>query len=167
MMMQMKVLAFVLVALIQFAGRGISQVILSSSAGLNSAVPTKEKAVETLREFLAAYKAGNTKKMKSLVKPPPHWERKSEIYYFNYLRLSRLDAQKLAVAINTLAAKGKWGKSTAIHKAIGGLERCVDNLDVSLDNCYTLLYNEDSGIDFHWDGTKLLIIRFDDVGDIK
>lgn len=129
--------------------------------GTKSAEPTKENAVQTLRDALAALEAKDYDKAATFFKIPANAS--SEDIKKQLSRL--LEIQELSASgIDILARDGKWGKLEEVF----GAERAknmVERAGVSADSCYGLnLRNAEAG--FYWDGKQFKIIRCDDIGKL-
>ncbi len=127
-----------------------------------SGQPTKENAVQLLRDALTALEAKDYDKAASYFKIPAN-ATQDEIKR----QLGRLlELQELSEkGIDILAKDGKWGK---LEEAFGAdrAKSMAERAGVPLDSCYGLtLRNAEAG--FYWDGKQFKIIRCDDIGKLN
>jgi hypothetical protein len=130
--------------------------------GNKSAEPTKDNAVQTLRDALAALDAKDYDKATTFFKVPANAT--SEDIKRQLGRLVEL--QELSVkGIDILARDGKWGKLEEVFGA-DRAKNMVERAGVPVDSCYGMnLRNAEAG--FYWDGKQFKIIRCDDIGKLS
>jgi hypothetical protein len=130
--------------------------------GCKSSGPTKEAAVQTLRNFLAAIEAKDYDKAAGMLKLPP------QVTPDDIKRgLGRImELQEISSkGIDILAEKGKWGKLADVYGA-DRANRFVERSGASLDDSYGLNYQEAEAA-FFWDGKEFKITRVDDIGKLQ
>lgn len=126
------------------------------------AQPTKEKAVQVLREVLAALEAKDYDRAAKHFQFPAKADR-SKIASELAALLTRREISKKG--IDVLAAKGKWGKLADVLAAKRA-QGYANRFKVPLDACYGLLL-EPAEAGFYWDGARFKIIRCDDIGKLQ
>jgi hypothetical protein len=129
--------------------------------GIKTAEPTKENAVQTLRDALTALEAKDYDKAATYFKVPanaPPDEVKKQLA--RLLEINELSSN----GIDILARDGKWGKLEEVFGA-DRAKSMTERSGVPVDSCYGLnLRNAEAG--FYWDGKQFKIIRCDDIGKL-
>ncbi|MCI0641268.1 MAG: hypothetical protein L0Y72_00945 [Gemmataceae bacterium] len=123
--------------------------------------PTKESAVQMLRDFLAALEAKDYDKAAKFLHFPP--DVKVDIQKELSVGLERKEISKKGIDI--LAAKGKWGKLAEVFdKDVA--ERRAKRMQVPLDECYGLKF-ESAAAGFWWTNSTFKIIRVNNIGKLE
>jgi hypothetical protein len=168
----------VFLSLVQFIGFGINQNVPSSSQRSSISTPTKARAIEILRDFLAAYNNKDMKKMASVTRLRrghlESIERDREAVGGGRINIS-------AGGIDTIAKKGTWGKVRIVlasesylrevdhrqyNREMDSLIMLAKDLEISLDDCYVITYKQYEVI-YYWDGARLRIIKWDEIEELE
>ena len=123
--------------------------------------PSKESAVALLRGLLAVLQAQDYAKATTFFQMPPGLTpevlQKEAAKFIERNEIS-------ATGIDTLVAKGKWGKLTETVEPARA-QRFAEKFGVPVAECYGLtLGNAEAG--FFWDGKQFKLIRCDDIGKL-
>lgn len=130
-------------------------------AGVGRAAdPTKQDAVKTLNDFLAAIEAKDWKKAASMHLETPDFKAKdAEKNCTNMVARKHIGKK----GIEVLAAKGKFGKWTYRK-----LEEIAKDLKLKPANFYSLEMGERApSAQFYWDGKKLKILKVSSIGQLE
>ncbi len=122
--------------------------------------PTKEAAVQVLRDFLAALEAKNCDKAATFLHLPP--DQKFDAQRELSQGLERKEISKKGIDI--LAAKGQWGKLAEVFPK--NAEARAKRMQVPLDACYGLRFDP-AEAGFYWNGSQFKLIRVDDIGKLE
>ena len=127
-----------------------------------AAGPTKEAAVQLLRNFLAAVEAKDYDKAAAMIQTSEQVSRDEISKALGRL----LDQNELSTrGIDILAERGKWGKLTEVYGAERA-SRLIARAGVPVDDCYGLnLDAAEAG--FYWDGKQFKLVRIDDIGKLR
>jgi len=129
------------------------------AGGCDSKQPTKENAVQLLKDAYAALSSGNYDKAKDYFVLPANAS--ADDVKKNLGRL--IEIKEISPeGIDILADKGKWGKIKDVSAK--ETER-AKKLNLPEDECYGLYY-EGAEVALHWDGKKFRLFRLDDVGKL-
>ena len=120
--------------------------------------PTKERAVQTLREFLAAVEAGDRERAVSMVVLPPGMDTERAKQELKDAKSVDLSSQ----GIDILAQKGNWGKAKEVYPNQSRLNDIISKSGLSPDSFYALTYRDVYAL-YHWDGTKFKLVDLNDV----
>jgi Double zinc ribbon len=134
----------------------------NSSRGNQSTGPTKERAVQTLRDFLAAVEAGERDRAVAMVVLPPGMDvekAKQELKDAKSVDLS-------STGIDVLAQKGTWGKAKDVYPNQTRLNEIINKSGLPADSFYALTYR-DVYVLYHWDGTKFKLVDLNDVDKLN
>ena len=133
-------------------------IVFTSAA--RAAEPSKDEAVQILKDFHAALKAKDyTKAITFLGTPPGVKEGDLQYAARQFIKNKEISAEGIAI----LAAKGRWVKLT--EGAPTKIERYTKMWGVKAEECHFLvLGSAEAG--FHWDGKVLKIYRCDDIGKL-
>lgn len=127
-----------------------------------AAAPTKDAAIQRLKDTLAALEAKDWQKASAYFAFPAAERPKSlESMLGKLIELKEISAK----GIETLAAKGTWGKLAEVFEP----ERAkswADRFAVPVDECYGFKL-DNASVGFHWDGKELKLIRLNNVGKIE
>lgn len=123
-----------------------------------AAAPTKEDAVKTLSDFLAAIEAKDWKKAASMHLETPDFKAKDAEKNCTSMVTRKHISKK---GIEVLAAKGKFGKWTYRK-----LEEIAKELKLNAANFYSLDLDPASA-QFYWDGKQLKILKLSSIGKLK
>ena len=134
---------------------------LPTSTLLAADAPTKEMAVQHLQAFLAVLDTRDFDKALTYVAPIPDLTPEDKKKMMQRMAEAR---ELTKPGIEILAAKGQWGKLTAVRP--DKAEAWAQKFKVPADQCYALSY-EGAEAAFHFDGKSLKIIRCDDIGKLK
>jgi hypothetical protein len=123
---------------------------------------TKDKAVQTLRDFAAALDAKDYKKAVTFFQrqpddPPERIAKELENF------VARGEISRKGVEI--IAAKGKWGKLDEVVSAAQA-RAWADRNKVPVASCYGLTFG-DAEAAFYWDGKRFTLLHVDDIGKLK
>jgi hypothetical protein len=127
-----------------------------------AAGPTKEAAIQVLRNFLSAVEAKDYDKAAAMIQTSEQVPR-DEISKAlgRMLELNELSAR----GIDILAERGKWGKLAEVY-GTDRASRLIARAGVPVDDCYGLnLDAAEAG--FYWDGKQFKLVRIDDIGKLK
>ena len=123
--------------------------------------PSKEAAIQHLKDLNAALEAKDYKKAVTFMAPfpglPPE---KMEEQIGKLHEIKEISAK----GIDILAAKGKWGKLSEVFPEKA--ERWAQKAGVAADQTWGFSY-ENAEVGMHWDGKSFKIIRLDDVGKLE
>jgi hypothetical protein len=123
---------------------------------------TKDKAVQTLRDFLAALEAKDYKKAATFLEGAAKAPQEKLAKELEAL-LTRREISKKGIEV--LAAKGKWGKLDEVFKP-DRAKSMADRFKVPVASCYGLEFNGGEA-GFYWNGTRFTLIRVDDIGKLE
>ena len=127
-----------------------------------AAAPTKEAAIQRLKETLVALEAKDWQKASAYFAFPAAERPKNlESMLGKLIELKEISAK----GIDTLAAKATWGKLAEVFEP----ERAkswADKFAVNVDECYGFKL-DNASVGFHWDGKELKLIRLNNVGKIE
>jgi len=138
----------------------LGMLVVTSPA--RAAEPTREQAIEHLKGLLAALEAKDYDKAATFfAMPPKATPEQLKATLPKVLELKELSAE----GIEAIAEQGKWGKLTEVAGERGGA-RWATRFGVKPDECYALVSTPGEAA-FHWDGTKLRMIRCDDIGKLR
>ena len=130
------------------------------------AAPTKEVAIQRLRDVLAALEAKDwTKAVGYFAFPAAERPKNIEEQLAKLIELKEISAK----GIDVLAAKGKYGKLAEVMEPEKA-QRFADKFAVPVDECYGFSVdgvNANATVGFHWDGTELRLIRLNNVGKLE
>jgi hypothetical protein len=158
----MRKLNCLVIAAVLFAALAGCKKAGDQTAGGAAAGPTKEAAVQVLRNFLAAVEAKDYDKAAAMVQTSEQVSR-DEISKSlgRMLELNELSAR----GIDILAERGKWGKLAEVYGAERA-SRLIARAGVSVDDCYGLNL-EEAEAGFYWDGKQFKLVRIDDIGKLR
>lgn len=123
--------------------------------------PTKAMAEQRLRDMLAALEAKDyDKAMTYMASVPGVPADKMKESLARVLEIKELSAH----GIDTLVAKGQWGKLEQVAPEKGA--RWAAKFEKPVAECYGFVLDK-AEAGFHWDGKELKFIRLDDVGKLE
>lgn len=123
--------------------------------------PSKEAAIQHLKDLNAALEAKDWKKAVTFMAPFPGMPpEKMEEQIGKLAEIKEISAK----GIDILAAKGKWGKLSEVFPEKA--ERWAQKAGVPADQTWGFSY-ENAEVGMHWDGKAFKVIRLDDVGKLE
>lgn len=123
---------------------------------------TKEKAVQTLRDFMAALDAKDYKKAATFLQRPPDGTPERIAQEFERF-VERREISKKGIEI--IGAKGKWGKLDEVVSAEQA-KAWAERAKVPLASCYGMTHG-DAEAAFYWDGKRFTLLHVDDIGKLE
>jgi hypothetical protein len=174
-----------LVTLSLFVATCMSQSLQRVTAQTRSGAPTKEKAIQTLRDYqVTAEKikrqqanARDYDRLISLMQFPP--DANKEKIKQQWAKLAKgspgmWDLNVSAKGISIIAERGTWGKARQVDAVINGggfWRRHIERANVPEENCYALIYSPGRGKAanalFYWNGTQFKIVYLANIDDLE
>ncbi|MBA3500305.1 MAG: hypothetical protein M4D80_26300 [Myxococcota bacterium] len=128
--------------------------------------PTKQAAIQHLRDVLAALEAKDwNKAVTYFAFPANERPRGAEAAFGKLIELKEISAK----GIDVLAAKGKWGKLVEVFEPEKAAH-FADKFKVPLADCYGFSVESataNASVGFYWDGKELKLIRLNNVGKLE
>jgi len=125
--------------------------------------PTREAAIQVLKDTLAALEAKDWDKAASHF-PFPAGTKDLGDKLGRLIELKEISAK----GIEILAASGKWGKLSEVFEPDRAL-RFAEKFGVPVEECWGFSVesaNANASVGFHWDGKALKLIRLNNVGKL-
>ncbi len=123
--------------------------------------PSKEQAVQVLKDFHAALQAQDYDKAVTFLQPHPMIKPEAlKKDLAEFLKRKEISAK----GIEILAAKGTWGKLEEVFEAARA-RSMAQRFKVSVDSCFGFKLKEAEAA-FFWNGEQLKIIRCNDIGQL-